>query len=86
MLFRWGNLHRCSAKIKIEIRSLKLRGFFFLFISKHMSLWENKNSKIPKIRPPYYIYINATFINSRGLSVTHFGEDFIELTRYKHFQ
>ena len=29
-----GNLHRCAAQVKIEI-VLKLRGYFYLFISNH---------------------------------------------------
>ena len=33
---------------------LKLGGYFFLFISNHMSLCQRKNSKIPKIRTTLY--------------------------------
>ena len=32
-----GNLHCCAAQIKIEIETSNLGGYFFLFISNHMS-------------------------------------------------
>ena len=44
-----GNLHRCGAQVKIEIELKLGLILFFLFISKHMSLCQRKNSKTPKI-------------------------------------
>ena len=56
--YRWET-YRCSAKVKSEIETWNL-GDFFLFFSYHMSLLQNKNSKIyiqNKGHPNLYIYI-----------------------------
>ena len=75
-----GNLHRCEARVKIEIETWNLRDIFFLYISKHMSPCQRKNSKMPKIRttqnkdhPNIYILYKLS-VTSHGVN-TRLGRE-----------
>ena len=59
-----GNLHRCEARVEIEIETWNFGDIFFLFIPNHMSPCARKNSKMPKIRTTlkYIVYISTILL------------------------
>ena len=45
-----GNVHRCAAQVKIEIRDLELGGYFLKIYFEPYEPQQHKNSKILKIK------------------------------------